>query len=81
MMSLRLRKGLTHAGYVKTGEEVYPCHFTNMSGTGAIVIFDGPIDLPDRFTVRLAPDGRVERDCTVLWSEGTQIGISFTAGQ
>lgn len=81
MMSPRSRRGFSHAGYVKTGEETYPCYFTNMSRIGAILVFDGPIDLPDHFTICLTADGKVMRHCQVRWHEGNQIGVSFGADE
>lgn len=76
-MSQRSRRGFSHAGFVKAGEETYPCHFTDMTRIGAILIFDGPIDLPDKFTVHLTADGKVTRRCRARWHEGNQIGVSF----
>ena len=80
-MSHRSRRGFSHAGYVKTREETYPCHFTNMTSAGAILIFDGPIDLPEHFAIQLTADGKVVRQCQVRRHEGNQIGVSFRAGE
>ena len=80
-MSLRSLRGFSHAGYVKAGEETYPCHLINMTRIGATLIFDGPIDLPDRFTIHLTADGKVARQCQVRWHEGNQIGVSFAADE
>jgi len=66
-----------HSGFVKTDNETYPCLFSNMSRSGATLTFDGPIDLPDRFSIQLTSDGKVFRDCVVQWHDGVQIGISF----
>jgi len=48
-----------------------------MSRSGATLTFDGPIDLPDRFSIQLTSDGKVFRDCVVQWHDGIQIGVSF----
>jgi hypothetical protein len=69
-----------HSGYLKIGEEVYPCHISNMSATGATIGFDGPVQIPDHFSIHLRPDGRVTRACSVVWQEGIEIGVIF-AGQ
>jgi PilZ domain len=66
-----------HVGFVKTDNETYPCRFSDMSRTGATIIFEGPIDLPDRFSIQLTSDGKVSRDCVVQWHEGIKIGVSF----
>ena len=80
-MSQRSPRGFNRAGFVKIGEETYPCHLTNMSMTGATIIFDGPIDLPERFAVELTTDGpansRVTRACKTAWHDGTETGVVF----
>jgi hypothetical protein len=70
-------RGFTHAGYVKTGQEVYACKLTDMSLSGATLSFASPIDLPDHFTVQLTRDGHVTRNCTVAWNDGVQVGVVF----
>jgi PilZ domain-containing protein len=76
-MSARRASGLTHDGMVRIGEEQYACKVTNMSATGAVLTFQGPVDLPARFTLMLTPLGNVVRACTVTWEEGEQIGVVF----
>jgi hypothetical protein len=76
-MRQRSLQGFNRAGFVKIGEETYPCQLTNMSVTGATIIFDGPIDLPERFAVQLTTDGQVIRACKATWHEGTQTGVVF----
>jgi hypothetical protein len=80
-MSSRRAGGLTHDGFVKIGEEQYPCKVTNMSVTGAVLTFRGPVDLPVRFTLLLTPLGNVVRDCTTIWEEGEQVGVVFGDGR
>src|SRR5882757_7223671 len=41
-----------HSGFVKTDDETYPCLFSNVSRSGATLTFDGPIDLPDGFSIQ-----------------------------
>ena len=76
-MSARRTGGLTHDGIVRIGEEQYTCKITNMSITGAVLTFRGPVDLPARFMLALTPFGQVVRDCTMTWAEGEQIGVVF----
>ena len=76
-MSARRAGGLTHDGIVRIGEEHYPCKVTNMSVTGAVLTFSGPVDLPARFILALTPLGQVVRDCTMTWEEGEQVGVVF----
>jgi flagellar basal body rod protein FlgF len=73
----RTPPGLSRTGFVKIGEETYPCQLTNMSVTGATIFFDGPIDLPERFTIQLTEDGRITRACKTTWHEGNETGLVF----
>jgi hypothetical protein len=59
-MRQRSPQGFNRAGFVKIGEETYPCQLTNLSVTGATIVFDGPIDLPERFAVQLTADPRLQ---------------------
>ncbi|WP_198164488.1 PilZ domain-containing protein [Rhodoplanes sp. Z2-YC6860] len=76
-MRQRSPHGFNRAGFVKIGEETYPCQLTNLSVTGATIIFDGPIDLPERFAVQLTADGHVTRACKTTWQEGIETGVVF----
>lgn len=76
-MSTLRAGGLTHEGIVRIGEEQYACKVTNMSATGAVLTFCGPVDLPACFTLVLTPVGNVIRTCTVNWEEGEQTGVVF----
>ena len=76
-MLKRSPRGFTHAGFVKIGEETYTCRLTNMSVTGATIVFEGPIDLPERFAVKLTADGRLTRACKTTWHDGNEIGVAF----
>ena len=76
-MSARRAGGFVHDGMVRIGEEQYPCKVTNMSATGAVLTFNAPIDLPDRFTLLLIPYGNVMRNCVMTWEEGEQVGVVF----
>jgi hypothetical protein len=76
-MLQRVPRGLIHDGFVKIGEEIYPCRVTNMSVTDATIIFEGPLDPPQHFTISLTIDGEVTRTCTTTWHEGYEIGIVF----
>jgi len=67
-----------HNGFVRIGEEIYPCKLSNMSSTGATLSFDGPTDLPERFTIQLTPDGKVMRACLVIWREDPDVGVVFS---
>jgi hypothetical protein len=48
-----------------------------MSSAGATLAFEGPVDLPDRFAIQMAANGKVTRNCVMAWNEGTQFGVIF----
>jgi hypothetical protein len=48
-----------------------------MSASGATITFDGPIDVPEAFSIFLTPDDKVARACSVVWRQGTDIGVAF----
>jgi len=76
-MPARRTGGLTHDGFVRIGEERYACKVSNMSVTGAVLSFGGPVELPARFMLALTPLGQVVRGCTMTWEEGEQVGVVF----
>lgn len=77
-MSVPSPQRFAHNGFIRIGEEIYPCKLSNMSSTGATLSFDGPTDLPDHFTIQLTPDGKVMRACLVTWREDSDVGVVFS---
>jgi hypothetical protein len=74
-------QGFSHSGYVRSGEQFYPCRVTGMSLLGATLAFDGPVDLPERFAIQMATNGKVTRNCVMAWNEGTQFGVVFEGAE
>ena len=66
-----------HKGYLKIDQAFYPCHVYEMTSTGARVILDHLMDLPDTFTLHLTLAGQVVRPCYLIWKEGRVAGVSF----
>ena len=66
-----------HAGFLKIDEAFYPCQVYDMTVTGARLILDHPMDLPDTFTLQLTLAGHVVRPCFLIWQEGHEAGVSF----
>ena len=66
-----------HAGYLKIDEQFYPCQVHDMTVTGARLILDHPMELPDTFTLQLTPAGQVVRPCYLIWQEDREAGVSF----
>jgi len=52
------------------------CTVCDISNTGAY-IRAGLGDLPKSFKLILSNDGRIYRDCRVVWREGIEFGLEF----
>ena len=49
-----------------------------MSDAGARIAFSFSIKaLPNRFTLWLDKNGKVQRECKVMWAQAGQVGVRF----
>jgi len=48
----------------------------NMSETGAQLIVESPIGIPDDFTLLIKPE-LIKRACRVAWRKADRIGVRF----
>jgi hypothetical protein len=73
------RKSFTCAGTLDIGGgALLPCEVADISDAGARVsIFSDPYGLPDLLALVLSPNGKVRRNCRVVWRSETQIGLQF----
>jgi hypothetical protein len=69
-------KGLIHD---VQGSIIAPCFMTNVSASGAKLIIEAGINVPDWFVLALARNARVRRECEVVWRATTSIGVRFVA--
>jgi hypothetical protein len=69
-------KGLIHD---EQGSIIAPCFMTNVSASGAKLIIEAEINVPDWFVLALARNARVRRECEVVWRAATTIGVRFVA--
>jgi hypothetical protein len=79
-MTARLAvQGFRHAGFIKVGEEFYPCSVTNMSSTGATLHLPPwhPMDLPPSFALQLTREGKIVRQCSLTCQEGEEANVLF----
>lgn len=56
---------------------LYPCEAHNISTEGAKLSGEFPDNVPDRFIIRFAVSGKVNRKCLLVWREGSTIGVQF----
>ena len=66
-----------HKGFLKIDQAFYHCQVFEMTSTGARVILDQLMDLPETFTLQLTLAGQVVRPCYLIWQEGRVAGVSF----
>lgn len=52
------------------------CVIRNMSGTGALLVVERPIGIPDEFTLLIKPE-LIKRACRVAWRKADRIGVHF----
>lgn len=52
------------------------CTVRNMSSSGAAIDLEGPVTLPQSFTLSIARDNFV-RNCRAVWRSDRRIGLAF----
>jgi hypothetical protein len=56
------------------------CVIWDISDGGARLAVALPLaNLPNRFTLNLFPDGKVQRSCEVVWTDARFVGVKFMA--
>ena len=66
-----------HRAFLKIDQVVYPCQVFAVNSTGARVILDHPMDLPDTSPLQLKLAGQVVRPCYLIWQEGREAVVLF----
>ena len=77
--SLRQRvrcKGLIHDD---RGSIVAQCFMMDVSASGAKLLIEKGINVPDEFVLTLARNAGVRRYCEVMWRAAKSIGVRFVA--
>jgi PilZ domain len=56
------------------------CLVCDLSVTGARLELEPPVfPVPDHFLLLLSYDGRLRRQCSVVWRKGDSVGVEFIA--
>lgn len=55
-----------------------PCAVRDLSETGALLRMSGVANVPDHFELIVELDG-LEADCEVVWRQGRDLGVRFSA--
>jgi len=74
------RKKATVNGVIRYGANgMIACTILELSGRGAR-LRAAVMDLPESFKLVLSPDGKVARDCKIVWQRGLKCGVRFNNG-
>lgn len=73
------RKAFENSAFIVRdgGARAEPCIVQNISRTGARIACTTPQAVPEQFVLRLSADGKVTRDCLVVWRRGFEVGVMF----
>jgi PilZ domain len=63
--------------YALDGRAIGPCHVEDVSEGGAKLIQTTEVGLPAQFTLSLSRDGRVRRQCQIVWRAKRHLGVRF----
>jgi hypothetical protein len=77
-----LRRGVCWNGLIfdDQGRIITQCFMMDVSASGAKLVLDAGINVPDSFVLTLARNAAVRRNCEVVWRAATSIGVCFVAG-
>lgn len=59
------------------GSALGTCLMIDISGTGARLKVDASDALPEQFILLLSHDGKLRRECSVIWRSGNGVGVRF----
>ncbi|MGB7252204.1 MAG: PilZ domain-containing protein [Xanthobacteraceae bacterium] len=73
------RRYISHGARIALadGSLLENCRIIDISGTGARLEIKNLEGVPDQFVLLLSYDGRLRRQCSVVWRSETAIGIEF----
>jgi hypothetical protein len=54
-----------------------PCRMFDLSATGACLQLNAAEAMPENFILLLSHDGKLRRQCAVVWRSKKQIGVEF----
>ena len=76
------RRGVCWNGLILDDQRriIAECFMMDVSATGAKLVMDPGINVPDLFVLTLARNAAVRRNCEVVWRAATSIGVCFVAG-
>lgn len=78
------RRGLARFGatipaliHVADNLPLSPCMLLDVSDNGGRIRLEARLMLPNHFTLLLTSNGRVRRECRVIWRQDVYLGVAF----
>ena|SRR5579872_2913837 len=73
------RRAVSTPGIVfgTNGKPIVECQLRDISATGAQIVLDKETTLPERFVLAMSRDGKVRRQCTLVWQFSIVVGARF----
>jgi hypothetical protein len=63
----------------RDGLPLLPCTVLDLSEGGGRIRLYEPVPLGDHFTLLFTSNGRVKRDCRVIWRQSIYLGVAFSS--
>ncbi len=74
-----VRKRLGAPALVRVDHRIVRCQVKDVSRTGAMLVFDEDLTLPDEITMSFGERPGTPRRALVVWRNGRSAGIAFQA--
>jgi hypothetical protein len=74
-----VRRNLAHGARIvcDDGSDLKNCRMLDVSAFGAQLELENALTLPGKFVLLLSHDGRLRRQCIVVWRKQNAVGIEF----
>lgn len=71
------RKRLGAPALVLVDRTLVPCSVRDISQTGAMLVFEEDVEIPDRLVMSFGIRPGTPRRCVVKWRNGRSVGVAF----
>jgi hypothetical protein len=71
------RQAVSVPVWIEGPASLIPSTLSNLSLRGGEVHVSVDLALPKQFTLRLTQDGKIRRGCSLVWREGSRVGVEF----
>jgi hypothetical protein len=76
-----VRRSVQQSGWITLdgGFAARPCNVLDLSNSGAKLVVDDVVSIPNKMKLAFSRDARSGRTCEVVWRRGKTLGVRFTA--